>query len=86
MLHRAVREIEHVWIPMPDGVRLSARLWLPDENDIHVLAVAVDASADAIMTLNANRGKTLAGSRRDTDTRIGSTRVDDGPDQIKRRR
>lgn len=30
-----------------------ARLWLPDANDIHVLAVAVDASADAIMTLNA---------------------------------
>ncbi len=22
-------EIEHLWIPMPDGVRLSARLWLP---------------------------------------------------------
>ena len=29
-----------------------ASLWLPDENDIHVLAVAVDASADMIMTLN----------------------------------
>lgn len=29
-----------------------ARLWLPDENDIHVLAVAVDAGADLIMTLN----------------------------------
>ena len=29
-----------------------ARLWLPDPADIHVLAVAVDASADAIMTLN----------------------------------
>jgi putative CocE/NonD family hydrolase len=25
-----VREIEHVWIPMSDGVRLSARLWLPE--------------------------------------------------------
>nr|WP_281403113.1 PIN domain-containing protein [Sulfitobacter aestuariivivens] len=32
---------------------LEARLWLPDENDIHVLAVAVSASADSIMTLNA---------------------------------
>ncbi len=30
-----------------------ARLWLPDANDIHVLAVAVAGSADAILTLNA---------------------------------
>jgi len=29
-----------------------AALWLPDADDIHVLAVAVDASADTIMTLN----------------------------------
>src|SRR5258708_28390723 len=26
---REIREIENVWIPMPDGVRLAARLWLP---------------------------------------------------------
>jgi hypothetical protein len=26
---RAVRRLEHVWIPMPDGCRLAARLWLP---------------------------------------------------------
>ncbi len=26
----AVREIEHCWIPMPDGTRLAARLWLPE--------------------------------------------------------
>jgi putative CocE/NonD family hydrolase len=25
----AVREIEHCWIPMPDGCRLAARVWLP---------------------------------------------------------
>ena len=24
------REIEHTWIPMPDGVRLAARIWLPE--------------------------------------------------------
>ena len=24
--------VEHVWIPMPDGTRLSARLWLPDSS------------------------------------------------------
>ena len=25
-----VREIEHMWIPMSDGVRLAARMWLPE--------------------------------------------------------
>lgn len=29
------------------------RLWLPDENDVHVLAAAIAASADLILTLNA---------------------------------
>ncbi|SDK50306.1 RSP_2648 family PIN domain-containing protein [Aliiruegeria lutimaris] len=28
------------------------RLWLPDENDIHVLAAAIAGSADVIVTLN----------------------------------
>ncbi|MBI1775206.1 MAG: CocE/NonD family hydrolase [Proteobacteria bacterium] len=34
---RAVREIENVWIPMPDGIRLAARIWLPvdaEENPV----------------------------------------------------
>ena len=30
-----------------------ARLWLPDENDIHVLAAAIAGSADLLLTLNA---------------------------------
>lgn len=30
-----------------------ARLYLPDENDIHVLAAAIDGHADVLMTLNA---------------------------------
>ena len=28
-LPQAVRTIEHVWIPLPDGLRLAARIWLP---------------------------------------------------------
>jgi len=29
-----------------------ARLWLPDPNDIHVLAAAIDGHADTLITLN----------------------------------
>lgn len=29
------------------------RLFLPDPNDVHVLAVAIEAGADALMTMNA---------------------------------
>ena len=36
---------------VPEG--RAAHFWLPDEDDVHVLAAAVNASADAIMTLNA---------------------------------
>ena len=28
---RAVREVEHVFIPLSDGTRLAARMWLPDD-------------------------------------------------------
>ncbi|RUX78070.1 CocE/NonD family hydrolase [Mesorhizobium sp. M7A.F.Ca.US.006.04.2.1] len=28
---RKIREIENLWIPMPDGVKLAARVWLPED-------------------------------------------------------
>ncbi|MEO0429497.1 MAG: CocE/NonD family hydrolase [Pseudomonadota bacterium] len=31
----AVEEIEHLWIPLPDGIRLAARLWRPTGGDRH---------------------------------------------------
>lgn len=30
---RPVREIENTWIPMPDGTKLAARIWLPEDAD-----------------------------------------------------
>ncbi|MER9951477.1 CocE/NonD family hydrolase [Mesorhizobium sp. M0047] len=30
---RKVREIENLWIPLPDGVKLAARIWLPEDAD-----------------------------------------------------
>ncbi len=29
----AIREIEHTWIPLADGTRLAARIWLPEDAD-----------------------------------------------------
>ena len=28
---RAVRRIDHTWIPLADGTRLAARIWLPED-------------------------------------------------------
>ncbi len=32
---RKIREIEHTWISMPDGARLAARIWLPEDAADH---------------------------------------------------
>ncbi|UCE30290.1 MAG: CocE/NonD family hydrolase [Burkholderiales bacterium] len=39
---RAVRSIEHMWIPMSDGVRLSARIWLPDDAERHPVPAVLE--------------------------------------------
>ena len=51
-----------------------ARLWLPDENDIHVLAAAIAGSADVLVTFNAQDFP------RQTLTEEGIRR--EGPDQF----
>ena len=32
---RSVREIENLWIPLPDDARLAARMWLPADAESH---------------------------------------------------
>lgn len=59
-------------VAVRDG--LAARLWLPDPNDIHVLAAAITGSAEVIITFNAEDFP------RHTLAEEGLTRLD--PDQF----
>ena len=40
----SVREIDNLWIPLSDGSRLSARLWLPPEEDADPVPAVVEVS------------------------------------------
>ncbi len=39
---RPVRVIDHQWIPLSDGVRLAARLWLPEDADRHPVPAIIE--------------------------------------------
>lgn len=39
---RAVREIEHVLIPLKDGTRLAARIWLPNDAERHAVPAILE--------------------------------------------
>lgn len=39
---REVDDIEHLWIPMPDGVRLAARMWLPRDAEASPVPAVVE--------------------------------------------
>jgi predicted acyl esterase len=45
-----VHELRNVWIPLSDGARLSARIWLPQdaEDDPSDVAVAIDAARPSV--------------------------------------
>jgi hypothetical protein len=49
----AATRARHPGAETPPAAGLEARLWLPDAADVHVLATAVAASADGIVTVNA---------------------------------
>ena len=39
---RTVREIENTWIPMPDGTRLAARIWLPADAEANPVPAVLE--------------------------------------------
>jgi putative CocE/NonD family hydrolase len=41
-LPRAVREIRHIWIPLSDGCRLAARIWLPADAEEHPVPAVLE--------------------------------------------
>lgn len=41
-LPRSVREIENVWIPLTDGTRLAARIWLPEDAEAHPVPAVLE--------------------------------------------
>ena len=58
---RAFRVIEHSWIPMSDGIRLSVRLWLPEDGPVPVVLEYVPyRKRDGYRALDDIWGKALA--------------------------
>jgi putative CocE/NonD family hydrolase len=39
---RPLRTVEHTWIPLPDGTRLAARLWLPEDAEAHPVPAVLE--------------------------------------------
>ncbi|MGB7319883.1 MAG: PIN domain-containing protein [Albidovulum sp.] len=74
----------HASVPVHKGI--VARLWLPDPNDVHVLAAAIGGHADLIITFNAADfpRHTLAeeGIRREDPDRLLLDFWQDAPDKV----
>jgi putative CocE/NonD family hydrolase len=62
---QSVRVVRHVWIPMRDGVRLSARMWLPEDAEGHPMPAILEyipyRKDDATLASDDPRHRYLAG-------------------------
>jgi putative CocE/NonD family hydrolase len=62
---RRVREIEHTWIPLSDGCRLAARIWLPDDAEADPVPAVLEylpyRKNDGTVARDAKRQPYLAG-------------------------
>jgi putative CocE/NonD family hydrolase len=60
-----IREIENTWIPMPDGARLAARLWLPEDAEAHPVPAVLEyipyRKDDGTAVFDSRRHPYLAG-------------------------
>src|SRR6516165_7603715 len=56
---RRLRTIEHTWIPMPDGTRLAARIWLPEDAAASPVPAVLDFLPYRLGDLMAARDATI---------------------------
>ena len=62
---RRIREIEHTWIPLADGTRLAARIWLPEDAETDAVPAILEylpyRKNDGTVVRDAQRQPYLAG-------------------------
>ncbi|HXV57814.1 MAG TPA: CocE/NonD family hydrolase [Gaiellaceae bacterium] len=62
---RRVRELEHIWIPLADGTRLAARIWLPEDAEVEPVPAVLEylpyRKTDGTAMRDAPRQPYLAG-------------------------
>ncbi|MBT7615537.1 MAG: hypothetical protein HN577_20275, partial [Rhodospirillaceae bacterium] len=54
-----VLEIEHTWITMADGTRLSARIWMPDDAETHPVPAILEYTPYRKRDLTRNRDEPM---------------------------
>jgi uncharacterized protein len=54
----AIHDIENTWIPLADGTRLAARIWLPDDAEQHPVPAILE-----YLPYRKNDGTALRDSR-----------------------